>query len=135
MAEVLATPSATSRVEVRVRRADGTYALVESGLRNLLDTPGVGGMVVNNRDITESNRFREQLQQAQKLESVGRLAGGVAHDFNNLLTIILSCGEELLRELAAGLPPGPGHHGRTSSRAARRAGDLTRQLLAFARKQ
>jgi two-component system cell cycle sensor histidine kinase/response regulator CckA len=134
MAEVLATPGATSRVEVRVRRADGTYALVESGLRNLLDTPGVGGIVVNNRDITERNRFREQLQQAQKLESVGRLAGGVAHDFNNLLTIILSCGEELQRELAAASPRAQDSMEDIVA-AARRAGDLTRQLLAFARKQ
>jgi PAS domain S-box-containing protein len=134
MAEALASPGATSRVEVRVRRADGTYALVESGLRNLLDTPGVAGVVVNNRDITERNRYRDQFQQAQKLESVGRLAGGVAHDFNNLLTIILSCAEELQRELEAASPRAKDSLEDIVA-AARKAGDLTRQLLAFARKQ
>ena len=134
MKAVLAAPGAGSRVELRVRRADGTQALVESGLRNLLDVPGVAGIVINNRDITERNRLREQFQQAQKLESVGRLAGGVAHDFNNLLTIILSCGEELRPEVEQGSPIAREYVDDIVS-AGRRASDLTRQLLAFARKQ
>ncbi len=135
MDEVLAVPGAGSRVEVRVRRADGSHAPVESGLRNLLDVPGVEGIVINNRDITERNRLREQFQQAQKLESVGRLAGGVAHDFNNLLTIILSCGEEMRAEIAAAPSPLAREYLDDIITAGRRASDLTRQLLAFARKQ
>ncbi|HET8732706.1 MAG TPA: PAS domain S-box protein, partial [Anaeromyxobacteraceae bacterium] len=134
MVAALSAPGATARVDVRVRKADGSWALVESSLRNQLDVPGVEGVVVNNRDITERNRLREQVQQAQKLESVGRLAGGVAHDFNNLLTIILACGEEV-RSGLADASPAVRESIDDILAAGRRAAELTRQLLAFARKQ
>jgi PAS domain S-box-containing protein len=84
-------------------------------------------------DLRETKRLESQLQQAQKMEALGRLAGGIAHDFNNLLTVILSyC--SLLRR---GLPPGSRLADDVAqiSRAGERAADLTRQLLAFSRKQ
>ncbi len=86
------------------------------------------------QDITAQRQLEEQYRQAQKLESVGRLAGGVAHDFNNLLTVILSCAEELTEAVEAGSPVArePVEEIRA---AGKRAADLTRQLLAFARKQ
>jgi two-component system, cell cycle sensor histidine kinase and response regulator CckA len=84
-------------------------------------------------DITARKRLEEQLLQAQKMESVGRLAGGVAHDFNNLLTVVLMAGESLASALPIGGPMRDHIDGVLE--AARRASGLTRQLLAFARRQ
>jgi signal transduction histidine kinase/ActR/RegA family two-component response regulator len=76
---------------------------------------------------------QEQLTQARKLEAIGRLAGGVAHDFNNLLTVMIGRGQLLLRRLDADNPVRPEIE--LMEQAAHRAADLTRQLLAFSRKQ
>ena len=92
------------------------------------------------RDITERNRTEEErkrlqaeLAQSQRMESVGRLAGGVAHDFNNMLGVIIGHAELALDQTAPGHPI---HSNLDEIRkAARRSADLTRQLLAFARKQ
>lgn len=85
------------------------------------------------RDLSEPKRLQEQLLQAQKMESVGRLAGGVAHDFNNLLTVILANTEFALQTLSE-------NHSAFKDlssvlRAGRSAAALTRQLLAFSRRQ
>ena len=84
-------------------------------------------------DISELTRMEEQLQQARKMESVGRLAGGIAHDFNNMLSIISGNAEMVLEDID---PRDPiVSNLREIQRAAQRSTDLTRQLLAFARKQ
>ncbi|MGO9308359.1 MAG: PAS domain S-box protein [Spirochaetia bacterium] len=96
--------------------------------------------VAVKEDITERKRAQDehaklqaQLQQAQKMESVGRLAGGVAHDFNNMLGVILGHAEMALEKLDPSLPL---HEDLTEIRkAAERSTDLTRQLLSFARRQ
>lgn len=85
------------------------------------------------RDISERKRLEAELRRAQRLEAVGRLAGGVAHDFNNLLVVILSHCELLADEFASGQPD-PEHVAGIRS-AADRATDLSRQLLAFSRGQ
>src|SRR6202041_2356534 len=84
-------------------------------------------------DITDRRQLEEQLRQAQKMDAVGRLAGGVAHDFNNLLMVINGYTEVLLEQL----PHGSAMHNKVESiqQAADRAATLTRQLLAFSRKQ
>ncbi|MBI2218885.1 MAG: PAS domain S-box protein [Candidatus Rokubacteria bacterium] len=84
-------------------------------------------------DITERKQIEQQLRQAQKMEAVGRVAGGVAHDFNNLMTVILSRSELLLARVG-----GDARAQRDAElirKTGRRAADLTRQLLAFSRKQ
>ncbi|MFH1156863.1 MAG: PAS domain S-box protein [Pseudomonadota bacterium] len=84
-------------------------------------------------DITDRLSLESQLMQAQKLESVGRLAGGVAHDFNNMLSVILGYAELALEKVA---PSKPVHDDlQEIIKAARRSTEITRQLLAFARKQ
>jgi two-component system, cell cycle sensor histidine kinase and response regulator CckA len=85
------------------------------------------------RDLTETMQLEAQLRQAQKMEAVGRLAGGIAHDFNNILGIIIGY-SELSLELIA--PDNPANrYVEESKKAAKRAALLTRQLLAFSRKQ
>ncbi len=91
---------------------------------------GVGALML---EVSERKNLEEQFRQAQKMEAVGRLAGGIAHDFNNLLTVMSSCSELLLLDLAK-------DDRRRSDveeirSAAQRAAGLTRQLLAFSRKQ
>jgi len=123
------------------RRKDGTTFVCEFKVSPMFDSDGkVVSYVSAQRDITERKRseaerlqLREQLLQAQKLESVGRLAGGVAHDLNNLLAPILGY-SDLLLEGPAGADAA-GEPVREIRKAAVRARDLVRQLLAFGRKQ
>jgi PAS domain S-box-containing protein len=106
-----------------------------------LELGGEEMLLVLIRDITawkaaeaERDRLQLEVQQAQRLEAIGRLAGGVAHDFNNLLTVILAA-VEALRAEAGQLGRRAGEELEQVETAAERARDLTRQLLAFARKQ
>jgi two-component system cell cycle sensor histidine kinase/response regulator CckA len=116
------------------RKKDGDIFVVEKTITPLRDSEGrITHFISNDRDITDRRRLETQLQQAQKMDAIGKLAGGVAHDFNNLLMVISSYAELMLDSLA------PQHPLRRNvdeiQKASRRAADLTRQLLAFGRKQ
>jgi PAS domain S-box-containing protein len=118
---------------VRIRK-DGTPVTVSLAISPIRDGAGkVVGASSIARDMTDRRRLEEQLRQAQKMDAVGQLAGGVAHDFNNLLTVILGRAEMAMAKLAAVDPLRREldliH--KTADRAAR----LTHQLLAFSRKQ
>jgi len=105
-------------------------------LNNLVGVVEDGHMVRtwgSQRDITERRRLEDQVRQAQKVEAVGRLAGGIAHDFNNILTAILGTAQLLQAELKPDSPPYT--EVEEIRRAAERAADLTRQLLAYSRRQ
>jgi len=116
------------------RKKNGDLYHVEQSICPVRDSRGkITHFIATGRDLTERVRLEAQLTQAQKMNAVGRLAGGVAHDFNNLLTIITSYSEMALDEIA----PGTALSDKVQQvlLAARRAAELTRQLLAFSRKQ
>ncbi|MGA8143489.1 MAG: PAS domain S-box protein [Candidatus Acidiferrales bacterium] len=109
----------------------GSYACHVEPLR---DSDGqVSGAICMSLDITDRKQLEEQLRQAQKMEAVGRLAGGIAHDFNNLLMVIQGYGDLLVERLPSGDPLH--RNAEQIQMAAQRASSLTRQLLAFSRKQ
>jgi PAS domain S-box-containing protein len=128
------TPDSTGQAVFRLRHKDGSWRTLEMvGQRQSAETHGEPAIVANMRDITERVQLEHQLRQAQKMEAIGQLVGGVAHDFNNILTAVL---------LHLGLLQGePGLEEQTKSslreleRATLRATSLTRQLLVFSRKQ
>ncbi len=120
--------------ETKLRRKDGRMIDTLSSVAAFYDPAGaVLGTVVAVTDVTERNAMQRQLQQAQKMEAIGQLTGGLAHDFNNLLGVVLGNLDILQEQQEAGseaweLTDGAIH-------AAVRGAELTRQLLAFARQQ
>jgi len=126
-------PGDMQRLNFRFRRKDGEWRHVEGIGKNLLNDPVVAAIVFNSRDITERRKLEEQFLQSQKVQAIGQLAGGVAHDFNNILTAIIGHSELMLQRI----PPADTLHSNADEiqKAAHRAAGLTRQLLAFSRKQ
>jgi two-component system cell cycle sensor histidine kinase/response regulator CckA len=126
--------------ELRILKKSGDYVAAEFTATSQIQSGSVTGILGIARDITERKRtaeekaaLQEQLRQSQKMEAIGRLAGGVAHDFNNLLTVIRGYSQISLEEI------GRDHPLRENIEEIRiatdRAADLTRQLLAFSRRQ
>jgi two-component system, cell cycle sensor histidine kinase and response regulator CckA len=122
------------QLDYRSLGEQGKASWVSIAGRALRDSDGevrrVAGVI---SDVTDRKRLEESFYQAQKMEAVGRVAGSVAHDFNNMLGVISAYGELLLLE--PGLPAGAAKRVTEIMNAARRANSLTRQLLAFSRKQ
>ena len=108
----------------KIREAEVSAELVE------LD--GQRCMLAITRDVTETRQLEEQFRQAQKMEAVGLLAGGISHDFNNLLNVILGNADLLLEKIPSGKLQ---HYAEQIKEATQRATRLTQQLLAFSRKQ
>jgi two-component system, cell cycle sensor histidine kinase and response regulator CckA len=116
------------------KRKDGSFFTEDATISPVLDTSGeIVNYVAVKRDISESLKVEAQFLQAQKMESIGRLAGGVAHDYNNMLSVILGYSELAMEKLE---PATSLHEDLVEIHtAAVRSAEITRQLLAFARKQ
>jgi PAS domain S-box-containing protein len=125
-------PLAGRQLEITALRADGTEFPVELSLARVSGDPRalLTGFV---RDVSERRALEQQLRQSQKLEAIGRLAGGVAHDFNNILMSIMGSADLLLMQLAARSPAAD--EAAEIKESVRRGAALTRQLLAFSRRQ
>ncbi len=121
-------------VEYRMRHKSGSWRILESRASTIVNRQGaVDRLVIVTRDATERKQLEEQFRQAQKMEAVGRLSGGVAHDFNNLLGVIIGYGEILQESLESSNPLRPSVD--EVLKAGHRAASLTRQLLAFSPQQ
>ncbi len=110
-ADVLRQSTAGKPTEFRFRKGDGSWVPLEAMANNLLDYTGINGIVITSRDITrrkqkaeEHQQLLERLHRAQKMESLGTLAGGVAHDLNNVLGVLVGYSELLLTEIPAESP-------------------------------
>ena len=120
-------------IAFRFRHADGAWRSLEAVGNHPRDWAGPEHIIVSARDITPRERLETQLRQAQKMEALGRFAGGVAHDFNNLLTAIQGYASLILMDLG---PLDPRREDLEEIRkASERAAALTRQILAFSRGQ
>lgn len=125
-------PLARRQIEMAGLRADGTEFPIEvTAARIGSDVRAEATVFV--RDITARRTLEEQLRQSQKLEAIGRLAGGVAHDFNNILMSIMGASDLLLAQLGSDSPTRAEVAG--IQRSVQRGAGLTRQLLAFSRRQ
>lgn len=121
-------------IQYRMRHKNGAWHVLESGASSVLNAHGqVEKLIIVNRDVTARRNLEDQFRQAQKMEAVGRLSGGVAHDFNNLLGVIIGYAEFLQERLE----PQNDLRGSVDEilNAGKRAAALTRQLLAFSRQQ
>jgi two-component system cell cycle sensor histidine kinase/response regulator CckA len=128
------TGQASVKQLIDIEAFDGVRKVIENwSVPIRADDDSITGAVVINEDVTDVLRLEDQFRQAQKMEAVGHLAGGLAHDFNNLLTIINGFSELIQSQLPADHPARA--LALEISQAGERAASLTRQLLAFSRKQ
>lgn len=121
-------------LQLRRRRKDGSVVEISIWTSPLRGPGGASaGMLAFCADVTNQAQLQEQLLRAQRMESIGRLAGGISHEFNNLLAVISGYSEALLRRTTDDHPLR--EHAQEIHRAASRGAALTQQLLAFSRRQ
>jgi two-component system, cell cycle sensor histidine kinase and response regulator CckA len=132
--EAYRTGNANPGIDIEVLRKDGTKGQVSVSIALIRDSEQrINGFRGVFRDVTKHRQLEEQLQQAAKMEAVGRLAGGIAHDFNNLLTAVIGYTNLLMDQMPT--DDVQGKRLAQIARAAERAAGLTKQLLAYGRKQ
>lgn len=132
-ARLLHNCGSNTPLELRAQHASGEWRTLLVKGHNRLYDPSVGGIVVNARDITQQRLLELQVQHIQKMEAVGRVAGGIAHDFRNLLSVVQGNAQLALLNMAS---DAPGYRElREIGLAAERAAALIRQLLTFSRRQ
>ncbi|MDF1755511.1 MAG: PAS domain-containing protein [Verrucomicrobiales bacterium] len=131
--KAVAAPGTPVNISWRSRHSNGHWVYFDGVATSLLNDKAVNAIVLNFRDITDQRKLESELREAQKMEAIGRLAGGVAHDFNNILSVISGYGSLLT------LPGNDEEEIQKAAReivdAANRASNLTKQLLAFGRQQ
>lgn len=131
--QILPDARAMRTAEIRLKHRTGTWPIFETVVCNLVNDPPVCGIVVNARNITARRRLEEQLNQAQRMESIGQLAGGLAHDLNNLLVPIMGFAELGMAKLEQ--TDRLYRNFKHIHQAGQQAADLTKQILAFSRRQ
>ena len=133
LAPLLAGRTSPGRAVLHLAGGAEAWREIEAVWTDLRDTPTVGGIVVNCRDVSERNEIERQLRHSQKLDAVGRLAGGLAHDINNSLAVIGGYADLLEAEL---VPSSAAAEDMAHVRqAVERAATITRRVLAFSRRQ
>jgi hypothetical protein len=140
LSEAIQNPDRTVRLEFRFRHQDGSWRHLEAMGQSHLGDAEIAGVVINSRDVSDRKvaedgvrDLEDQLRHSQKMEAIGRLAGGVAHDFNNILTVIRGHASLLLQN--AGLVGPFARSAQQITEAADRAAALTRKLLTFSKRQ
>ncbi|MBI4470737.1 MAG: PAS domain S-box protein [Acidobacteria bacterium] len=128
-----ASGDAPANYELDIISKEGRRLGMEVSTRKMYQNGSLIGLQGIARDVTERKQLEDQLRQSQKMEAIGRLAGGVAHDFNNLLTAIMGYSDLLLIHVTGGDPLKK--YLNEIQKAGERAASLTSQLLAFSRKQ
>ncbi len=131
--KALSNPGKTITTGIlRAKLKDGGYRYIEARVTNLFDEPGIEGLVINSRNVTEKMKLKEELNQAYRMEAIGALAGGIAHDFNNILSSIIGYAELALEDAKS--ENNPGDNIRKIFKAGFRATALAHSVLSYSRR-